>query len=77
MDRWKFKLTCGFILALLCGPAVFSRPGPAQPQETAPVPEMARLAKVLVGDWNTLETVQQGKPVPEGAGRRAGRYMSP
>jgi hypothetical protein len=70
MDRWKFKLTCAFILWLLCGPAVFSRPGTAQPQETAPVPEIARLAKALVGDWNTVETMQQGKPVPEGAGRR-------
>jgi hypothetical protein len=31
---------------------------------------MARLAKVLAGDWNTVEIVQHGKPVPEGAGRR-------
>jgi hypothetical protein len=30
---------------------------------------MARLAKVLAGDWNTVEIVQHGKPVPEGAGR--------
>jgi hypothetical protein len=70
MDKWKFKLTCAFILWPLCGTAVFSQPGRAQLQETTPVPEMARLATVLVGDWNTVETVQQGKPVPEGAGRR-------
>jgi hypothetical protein len=31
---------------------------------------MARLAEVLAGDWNTVELVQHGKPVPEGAGRR-------
>jgi hypothetical protein len=33
-------------------------------------PEMARLANALVGDWNTVEVVQFGKPVPEGAGRK-------
>jgi hypothetical protein len=31
---------------------------------------MARLARVLAGNWNTVEIVQHGKPVPEGAGRR-------
>jgi hypothetical protein len=31
---------------------------------------MVRLAKALVGDWNTVEIVQHGKAVPEGAGRR-------
>jgi hypothetical protein len=30
---------------------------------------MARLAKVLAGDWNTVEIVQHGKPVPAGKGR--------
>jgi len=31
---------------------------------------MARLAKVFAGDWNTVEIVQHGKHVPDGAGRR-------
>jgi len=31
---------------------------------------MARLAKVFTGDWNTVEIVQHGSPVPNGAGRR-------
>jgi hypothetical protein len=33
-------------------------------------PEMARLEKVLVGDWNTVEVMQFGKPVPDNRGRR-------
>ncbi len=31
---------------------------------------MARLAKALAGNWNLVEVVQNGTPVPEGAGRR-------
>ena len=47
------------------------------PKETKPlskdsiaIPEMARLAKVFAGDWNTVEIVQHGSPVPNGEGRR-------
>ena len=47
------------------------------PKETEPlskgsvvIPEMARLAKVFTGDWNTVEIVQHGKPVSTGTGRR-------
>ncbi len=35
----------------------------------AQMPEMARLAKALAGDWNTVEVVQYAKPVPNGQGR--------
>ena len=38
--------------------------------------EMARLAKVLAGDWNTVEIVQHGKPVPEGQGRRGTMHVT-
>ena len=31
---------------------------------------MARLAKVLAGDWNTVEIMQHGKSIPDGQGRR-------
>jgi hypothetical protein len=31
---------------------------------------MARLAQALAGDWTTVEILQQGKPVPQGAGRK-------
>jgi hypothetical protein len=38
-------------------------------------PEMARLAKALAGDWNSVEVVQYGKPVPEGQGRRGTTHV--
>jgi hypothetical protein len=38
-------------------------------------PEMARLAKALAGDWSSVEVVQFGKPVPEGAGRRGATHV--
>jgi hypothetical protein len=31
------------------------------PNPTSPVPEMERLAKALLGDWNTRETMEQGE----------------
>jgi len=31
---------------------------------------MARLAGALAGDWETVEVVQRGQPVPKGSGRR-------
>jgi hypothetical protein len=40
------------------------------PKGSAVIPEMARLAKVFAGDWNTVEIVQHGSSVPNGAGRR-------
>jgi hypothetical protein len=33
----------------------------APPSRSSPVPEMDRLAKALVGDWNTTETMEQGE----------------
>ena len=59
-----------FLLCLFCAVALFSSFARAQSDSSAGTTEMARLAKVLAGDWNTLEIVQHGKPVPEGAGRR-------
>jgi hypothetical protein len=54
---------------LLCGVALSST-ARAQSSDSAAIPEMARLAGVLEGNWATVEIVQHGKPVPEGAGRR-------
>ena len=59
-----------FICRLLCGAAFLSSPALGQYSDTAVSPEMARLAKVFAGDWNTVEVMQRGKPVPDGAGRR-------
>ncbi len=35
----------------------------------SPVPEMDRLAKALVGDWNTTETMERGELFPNGGER--------
>jgi hypothetical protein len=59
-------------VALFVGPIALIIPflgrAPAQqtqsttsPSPTSPVPEMERLAKALVGDWNTKETMEQGE----------------
>jgi hypothetical protein len=63
-------MTYPVILRLLCAAALLSPAAGAQSADSAATPEMARLAKALAGDWNTVEIVQHGKPVPQGAGRR-------
>jgi hypothetical protein len=63
------------IFWLLCAGALLSSPAGAQSADSTAIPEMARLAKALAGDWNTVEIVQHGKPVPEGAGRRGTAHV--
>ncbi|HZS60337.1 MAG TPA: hypothetical protein VFA43_13775 [Gemmatimonadaceae bacterium] len=46
-------------------------PASAQAQS----PEMARLAKALAGDWSTVEVVQFGRPVAQGAGRKGENHV--
>jgi hypothetical protein len=60
------------ILALVLPCLAEDLPKEAKPllKSSAVIPEMARLAKVFAGDWNTVEIVQHGSPVPNGAGRR-------
>jgi hypothetical protein len=65
----EIKMRYLFILCLFYGAVLFSSFAGAQSDNSAAIPEMARLAKVLAGDWNTVEIVQHGKPVPEGQGR--------
>jgi hypothetical protein len=62
------------ILWLFCAVALLPSPVRAQPVDSAVIPEMGRLAKVLAGDWNTEETVQHGQAV-EGAGRRGTAHV--
>ena len=68
-------MTYPVILSLLYAGALVSSAAGAQSVDSAAIPEMARLAKVLVGDWNTVEIVQHGKPVPDGAGRRGTTHV--
>jgi hypothetical protein len=52
-------------------------PGAATPQaprttptnQNSPVSEMDRLAKALVGDWDTTETMERGELFPNGGSR--------
>ena len=37
--------------------------------QSSPIPEMERLAKALVGDWNTMETMERGEIFPNGGSR--------
>src|SRR5438034_10078983 len=60
---------------LFCGAAFLFSPVLARAADSAAIPEIARLAKVLVGDWNTVAIVQHGKPVPDGAGRRGAAHV--
>jgi hypothetical protein len=39
------------------------------PSSSSVVPEMERLAKALVGDWNTTETMERGEVFPNGGSR--------
>jgi hypothetical protein len=39
------------------------------PNQSSPIAEMDRLAKVLAGDWNTTETMEPGEFFPNGGSR--------
>ena len=41
----------------------------APPSQGGPIPEMKRLAKALVGDRNTTETMERGESFPNGGSR--------
>ena len=58
------------VCLLVCGFACISPSVLAQSTDPRAIHEMDRLAKVFAGDWNTVEMVQHGKPVADGAGRR-------
>jgi hypothetical protein len=58
-----------FICCLLCGAAFVFSSIQAEPTDSAASPEMARLARVFAGSWKTVEIMQHGKPVADGAGR--------
>ena len=57
-------------LLVLTAGFVFSYASQGQSSESAANQPMARLARVLAGDWNIMEIMQHGQSVVEGAGRR-------
>ena len=68
--------TVRLFVECLAAVVLLATPAPAQSSDSATISAMARLAKVFVGDWNTVEVVQFGKPVPAGAGRRGTTHVT-
>lgn len=58
--------TCALFASLLMALVVAAQDAGSNP---ASVPEMARLAKMFVGDWNTTETMERSELFPNGGGR--------
>jgi hypothetical protein len=54
---------------LSCFPVLAQTPQPPASSEAAASPEMERLAKVFVGDWNTTESMERSQFFPNGGGR--------
>ena len=75
-DYMKMSKTVALLLGALVLVTPFLLPAATQqvdsttpPSPSSPVPEMERLAKALVGDWNTTETMQRGEAFPNGGSR--------
>ncbi len=51
-------------------------PVPITPSESAPTPEMQRLARAFVGTWNTIETFERNEFYPNGAERKGTARIS-
>ena len=47
------------------------------PSQSSPVPEMERVVKALVGDWNTTETMERGEFFPNGGSRHGVVHVRP
>lgn len=57
------------VLAVFSSCLLFAQSSGSTPNVT-PVPEMAKLAQALVGDWTHIETMEPRERFPHGAGRR-------
>src|SRR5437016_10268541 len=60
-------------------PAVFSScllfaQGSGSTSSITPAPEMARLARTFVGEWNNVETMEPNERWPHGAERRGASH---
>ena len=56
-------------VVIFCTAFLLQKLGKAQELTAATSPEMERLARALVGDWNTVETMEPGDEWPRGASR--------
>jgi len=69
----SYLVCCLFVSALIRHLAVAQQSGKStEPAESAAGPEIARLAKAIVGDWNTAESMVKSQFFPKG-GSRHGR----
>jgi hypothetical protein len=68
-DRSMFL--CSVLVAIVVSTSLLAQHfgKTSTPAEVAASPEMERLAKVLVGDWNTTETMERGEFFPNGGSR--------
>jgi len=57
-----------FLIVLIVGVRALAQ-GPHEPAAKAS-PEMSRLAKMFVGDWDTVETMERSEFFPNGGGRQ-------
>jgi hypothetical protein len=75
MNNYAFFLRAVFMAIVFSVPLVAQRPAKVMPtlQSAASSemasPEMDKLAKVLVGDWNTVEIMERGEFFPAGGSR--------
>jgi hypothetical protein len=72
----KASKTVALLFVVLFSTTPFSLHAAAQqaqsttpPNQSSPVSEMERLAKALLGDWNTTETMEPGDVFPNGGSR--------
>jgi hypothetical protein len=72
LSRTLALLFCGVLtIAPSSSQAAAQQPqSKTPPNQSSPVPEMGRLAKALVGEWNTTETMEPGEFFPGGGSRR-------
>lgn len=56
-------------LFLVLSTLAYIWPAKASDSPEAPTPEMAKLAKALVGDWDTAETMERSEYFPNGGAR--------
>jgi hypothetical protein len=65
---WLFWVIC-LIIPFVSPITAQQAQSATSPNQSSPVPEIERLAKALVGDWNTMETMERGEFFPNGGSR--------
>jgi hypothetical protein len=61
-------------IVALCSTLAFGQPSEPRSSTKAASPEMDRIAKVLVGHWNTTESMERSEFFPNGGGRHGASH---